>query len=423
MFNKYIYNILLGLLIITSLASAGNPIILHSTDYGLTWESQSTDICTDLNAVFTATADGKAVAVGDNGGVVINPSGTVWLTHSRITTKNLNDVVGHWHNAEEFWVVGDDGTIFRSLDSGWNWTELESGTDVDLHSIFMGCGGLYAVGDDGIILLSTDNGNNWSTLSSNSNEDLFGVGAFNYARPNVAVGYNGTILKFDGYNWITQVSGTTSHLLDVAYWKTLPNEWNIVVGASGTILRSLNYSDWQSVPSGTPRNLYGVDNAAYGTAILVTVGSSGTIIRSDNEGASWTPITSNTNKILRDIDFTWLGEHGYIVGDTKADISIRSLSIEEVESVPLSLRSICSGNNIEVQLSNSGEYSIPVILTLYNISGRIVAEFGDYSIVPGNNSIHLSNSDIDNLSAGLYFLTATFTNGILVDRVMLYDNL
>ncbi len=69
-----------------------------------------------------------------------------------------------------------------------------------------------------------------------------------------AVGYNGTILHYDGNTWSSMPSGTTNNLWSI--WGTANNDL-FAVGYSGTILHYDGHT-WNSMASGTTNYLWGV---------------------------------------------------------------------------------------------------------------------------------------------------------------------
>lgn len=103
-----------------------------------------------------------------------------------------------------------------------------------------------------------------------------------------AVGYNGTVLHYDGSTWSAMTSGTTEHLYNV--WGSGSDDV-FVVGGSGTILH-YDGSAWSAMSSGTTQSLNGVWGS--GTNNVFVVGGSGTILHYD--GSAWSAINSGTTQ-------------------------------------------------------------------------------------------------------------------------------
>ena len=97
-------------------------------------------------------------------------------------------------NSKTASVVGADGLIMKTKDSGNNWavvtaptTNLLSSHDFANDNVGM------AVGENGIVLVTNDAGNSWSISSSgtvNNLNDIQSIGTDNW----IACGDNGTIM-------------------------------------------------------------------------------------------------------------------------------------------------------------------------------------------------------------------------------------
>lgn len=92
-------------------------------------------------------------------------------------------------------VVGNNGTILKTVNGGSQWSQQTSGTTVNLRDVyFVNPDQGRAVGEGGLILATNDGGANWMPEASGVSVDLFGVSFFN-SGVGFAVGANGTILK------------------------------------------------------------------------------------------------------------------------------------------------------------------------------------------------------------------------------------
>jgi uncharacterized protein (TIGR03437 family) len=92
-------------------------------------------------------------------------------------------------------VVGNNGTILKTVNAGNQWVQQTSGTTANLRDVyFVNADQGWAVGDGGLILATNDGGANWMPEASGVSVDLFGV---YFPNPGLgfAVGANGTILK------------------------------------------------------------------------------------------------------------------------------------------------------------------------------------------------------------------------------------
>jgi photosystem II stability/assembly factor-like uncharacterized protein len=221
--------------------------------------------------------------------------------------------------------VGTDNegspVILRTLDGGASWllvTPVEMKitpkavafiTTPNILSMYTG----YTVGNSGTIFKTVDSGETWQELESNSDENLHGISI--YDENNIwVVGANGEIIHgtSDGTFWSPQISGVSADLNSVFFVDDMTG-W--AVGDSGTVVETedggLTWADKTSV-SGTTEDLYGV----FFTSLTrgYACGSAGTIIRTNTDGDSWTTRNSGTTNDLRSVYF--IGDTGICVGSS-----------------------------------------------------------------------------------------------------------
>jgi serine/threonine protein kinase len=137
----------------------------------------------------------------------------------------------------DLFAVGKKGTIFRSTDYGFTWSQKTSNTENDLHAITATKSGeLICVGKAGTLLRSTDRGQSWSQEQSPFFDDLYDVDSTTNGTL-YAVGSQGTILMrpSGAAQWAKVPSLTTHDLLSVS---SLPNDKLVIVGDGGTVLLS-----------------------------------------------------------------------------------------------------------------------------------------------------------------------------------------
>ncbi|MBM3883461.1 MAG: hypothetical protein FJ387_27775, partial [Verrucomicrobia bacterium] len=113
----------------------------------------------------------------------------------------------------------------------------------------------------------------------------------------VAVGDRGTVLtSVDGEVWTAPSTPTANRLWGLTYG----NSRFVATGAEGTLLTSLDGREWQRVDSGVVENLA---DAAYGNNTFVVVGGPGVVLTSPDGNAPWTRQTVNTTGWLMDVSF------------------------------------------------------------------------------------------------------------------------
>jgi photosystem II stability/assembly factor-like uncharacterized protein len=71
------------------------------------------------------------------------------------------------------WIVGSDGFIKKTTNSGLDWIQQNSGTTLTLKSIqFINLNTGWICGEGGLILKTTNGGINWFSLTSGTNRAL-----------------------------------------------------------------------------------------------------------------------------------------------------------------------------------------------------------------------------------------------------------
>lgn len=223
-----------------------------------------------------------------------------WILQFSRITKRLFNVT--FIDANNGWVIGDNGTILKTTNGGTEWTKQISGTVNLLYDVsFPDLNNGWIVGNSGTILKTTDGGVKWVAQSSGSTKDLLGV-YFVDVNNGWIIGASGTILKTTngGTNWNLKVSGTSNHLLGLSF-PDINNGWAV---GNGIILKTTNggetwASQWDFQPNGSVfRHVYFSDTSN-GTA----VGTNGTILRTTNGGKVWNFQTNKTTVDLNGVYF------------------------------------------------------------------------------------------------------------------------
>jgi photosystem II stability/assembly factor-like uncharacterized protein len=117
------------------------------------------------------------------------------------------------------WIVGSNGFIKKTTNTGLDWFQQSSGTTASLKSVqFSDENTGWICGGEGLILKTTNGGQNWFELSSGVTENLTDL-HFTDSNTGYVVGYNETILKTTdgGTTWVTQSIGSTFDLYSVDF--------------------------------------------------------------------------------------------------------------------------------------------------------------------------------------------------------------
>ena len=145
---------------------------------------------------------------------------------------------------------------------------------------------------DTIIVSTTASAGRWEEQKSipqvESINGIWGTSATNI----FTVGFDGTILHYDGTSWSSMTSVTTAHLYSI--WGSSANDI-FAVGDGGTVLH-YDGTSWKSMPSGTTSQLQSIWGSSANDVFAVGGTFFGEIVHYD--GTSWSPMSSGTDKEL-----------------------------------------------------------------------------------------------------------------------------
>ena len=225
----------------------------------------------------------------------INLNSQGWVVHPPISKVNLNSVV--FLNDDSIIMVGEEGTLFYTLDGGSSWQNHDNlPTNVNLNSVFFidehkG----FIVGESGTILRTVDGGNIWTDISVEDYYNLIDVEFINYEN-GIAVGkkevhidgntyYLAAILTTTngGENWVDHSFDESGLFNSVSF---ITENIAIAVGNNGRVARSADGGEtWMSQTPDVNYNLH--DIKLYENYPAIIVGESGTVLISYNAGETW----------------------------------------------------------------------------------------------------------------------------------------
>ena len=138
------------------------------------WSSlgDATTATSDLHGVWSEDiGDGDVWAVGTNGGLFRLTSATGWVAHDAgVGSATFNAVWGA--TAKDLWVVGENGLIVHG--DGATWSPVPSGVTASLYGVTgTSSTSVWAVGASGTLLFW--NGSTWTPQNSGTNVDLLSV--------------------------------------------------------------------------------------------------------------------------------------------------------------------------------------------------------------------------------------------------------
>ena len=434
-----------------------NKGLMASDDAGNSWYNPVIDRYNTDNPIYINLTS-TDVKVASDGSVIASIGNKAYLADGKIYNKNIESITQS--DANVVLVVGKNGTVLNSLNSGNSWSSVTSGIFTHLYSYSQtDVSSGIAVGSSGKIYKTLNCGNSWQSITSGTTSQLESVFFVSTVTGHIA-GYNGTILKTTngGQTWTTSTSGTTNNLHSVRFGSTSSTlAKGFAVGDNGTIRKTTNGgSSWINSVSGTTQNLKSVFyinstvsfavgdsatilktinggaswlhlDAGFGNSITLNsvyfindttgfiVGTNGLILMTNDSGVSWTSIYSGTAANLNNIYFK--GSVGYIVGDggkilktTNSGYSWSTLT----SGVSVNLHALYFNDFIKVKTVtphglNSGDIiSLITIVNEYNSSGTV------FSIVsPNEFNIDIPYT-VDTFNT--YFTIGSITNLINLDH-------
>jgi photosystem II stability/assembly factor-like uncharacterized protein len=236
-------------------------------------------------------------------------------------------------SANEGWVVGDLGRVFKTADGGTTWVRQEvAGRDPMLAIACLDTKQAWVSSISGRVYKTTDGGGTWQLQQAPTKRNLFKV-AFSTPQRGTAVGDFGTIVHTEdgGTTWKEVALPEDFKLPDSALDSgVLPNDallygltyadenhaW--IAGEFGTILASTDGGNtWKQQSTGLETTLFGIDFIDANTGVVVGIDS--VIMRTENGGATWTPIRTpfqerSFYEIALSKDFAWVaGGQGTIL--------------------------------------------------------------------------------------------------------------
>ena len=252
----------LWLAIASSAHSAPGQSTPAKEDTQRRWTHAPTKVDPMRGVFFAATQAGqRIVAVGDHGLVVLSEDGKTFRQAQKVPTRSPLTSV-HFHDAQQGWIAGHDGTILATRDGGEHWEVLrqERGKDEVLLSIwFADAKHGFAVGQFGLALETQDGGKTWERR-----------------------------------NLSTQTLVAEKHLIHL-----FPGQQGLlfIAAESGTIFRSADLGKtWQAIQ--TPNKGSFWTGKALRDGSLLAAGMRGHVYRSQDRGLSWTAAVSGTQQSL-----------------------------------------------------------------------------------------------------------------------------
>jgi len=290
------------------------------------WTSVNSGTTEDLNSVFIPGYGDTAYVVGDNGTMLRSlDSGQTWSALTSGVSERLNDM--YFWTPDSGIVVGDNGLILRSIDAGLTWATVASGVTENLYCISFDCNRPNGVigGSSQTILRSNNRGQTWSIVQTGflgefigadmaSNMDGMIVGVNSIFQPLAGETTDGAV-TWDFHAFY--LNGNEGNANDVhAFTAQEATVVSSVFDGTGAISTTIDRgANWTTTL--VSEDLVGIDFPILNTGYVV--GSSGTIMKTTDHGSTWVDQVSGTGEKLREVSFSdsirgcTVGDNGIIL--------------------------------------------------------------------------------------------------------------
>lgn len=319
---------------------------------------------TNLNSVYGINS--KVWIAGSAGSIMVSSNSAVDFDSYTYSANNLRSV--YFVNENTGWVVGDNGTIGKTINGGVNWTPQTSPVNVNLNSvIFLDANTGAACGNNGKMILTADGGATWTEYLTNVTSNLLKVDAVGNVV--IATSEDGFILKYNG-----------TSLSKINY--------NIVTKSPVTGVTMVN------------------ENTFY------SCGGGGFIRRSDDGGATFSFQANPMMAPLSDITFSDINK-GFAVASTNNAI-LKTVDGGTTWVFPAGVTSTLSWSQKQAATGNIGN---PFCLHPQNKNGVfILAGSALYRSLDKGNTWTLLNASVPGSSAHSFFVNPLDTNIMIASK-------
>lgn len=256
--------------------------ILFSDDQGNTWTQARVPTRQLLTAVFFVD-DKLGWAVGHDAQILAsNDGGATWSKQFEDLAREAPLLDVTFLDAQHGFAVGAYGALLETRDGGQHWQDaaerLDNPDQMHLNGIAqIKDAGLFIVGEQGSMFRSSDSGQSWSKLNGPYEGSLFGVIGTAQPQTLLAYGLRGNLFRSTdfGDSWQPiELKAARGNLEFGLASATLLDDGSLVlVGNGGSVLRSIDDGQSFTVYNRADRiALAGVSGLANGGLLLVGQG-------------------------------------------------------------------------------------------------------------------------------------------------------
>ncbi len=406
-------------------------LIIHTSDEGLTWRSQSNPPSNSVYSVkFVNEMTGFAAAM-EGGFFKTTDGGVNWdysCIYSDLTSYNVNEI--YFVNENVGYAAQSYGKATKTTDGGLTWQTIISDTtsvstsNYAVHFINENLG--FIVGrmssDNDIIYKTTNGGSSWNIKQNVAGKDLQDV-VF-YDENNGVIAGNGLKIIYTndgGENWQTAdilnvpTDLATAKLKGVCF---IDASTLIAVGNKIILKSNDTGKTWEYITTCSSQ-LNGVVFINENTGYAV---GDGELLKTTNKGDAWENVTDtlllddNFNAICADpAGNLWLGTGNSTIYSNKdfSSVSVndniitRSFDLSQNFPNPFNPSTV-----IKYSLKESGN----VVLNVYDGLGRLVKTLVNKNQPAGEHTVSLNASEF---SSGVYYYSLLVNGNILSKKMTL----
>ena len=270
----------------------GDNVILKTTNAGNNWNK--TELTGIWNSIYFVNST-TGFLCGNNGKIMkTTNAGENWLTLNSGTDKNLTSI--RFVNEQTGYFTGWNKTLLKTTDGGNTFSNTFGSAFYMWQKTFILKNYIFLMGNDGALFRSTNSGSTWDSLYTGMPNSLSSAQFFEDGKGFI-FGCCGAIFRTSnfGNHWNHDtVYLTKGWALEDCYFSNSNLGWS--VGEHGSIVRTSDGgSSWETLPykniSSTFKSVKFVNNQ---TGWIV--GSEGTILKTTNGGGQGVPIGIETQQ-------------------------------------------------------------------------------------------------------------------------------
>ena len=225
--------------------AAGGVIGYSTSGANGSWQQAATSDSTTQDIwgiIASGNTAGDWCAVGSRSTILRTSNVATWQAYNQEWPLNDSEY-GYQSSRDTYVLVGDNGTIYRSIGNSSDFVRVDATTDEDIESVTFGLGKFVAVGSNGKSLVSTD-ANTWTVYDIGSTatfRDITYSGANSGPMAFIAVGDSGQAYRSaDGQVWSRITVPTSANLRCVNVAVTGNTVKTVIGGENGALVVSVD---------------------------------------------------------------------------------------------------------------------------------------------------------------------------------------